>query len=316
MKISGFTMVKNAGKLYYPIKEVILSVLPIVNEFYVALGDCDKDDNTRELIASINSDKIKIVDTVWDIKKYPNGMENAHQTDIAKSYCTGDWLIHLQADEIIHEKYLQMIFDDCQKYLDDNRVEGFLLHYRHFFGDYNHYIDYHGWYPYEIRIIRNRPDIHSFQSAQTFRRIPDFDGINYRNKEGTFKLNVIKSDAYIYHYGWVRPPELMQKKSKALETIHKGSDIVNAMYFNRTENFDWGCMYNMPVFRETHPKVMDDMIDKFYWGDCLHFEKGYKPNNRPLMKHEKTKYRMLTFIEKHLFGGHQIFAYSNWNIIK
>jgi hypothetical protein len=50
MKISGFTMVRNAEKLYFPIKESILSVLPVVDEFIVALGDGD--DNTRGLIES------------------------------------------------------------------------------------------------------------------------------------------------------------------------------------------------------------------------------------------------------------------------
>jgi len=34
-------MVKNASKFYFPIKESIQSILPIVDEFIVALGDCD-----------------------------------------------------------------------------------------------------------------------------------------------------------------------------------------------------------------------------------------------------------------------------------
>lgn len=47
MKISGFTMVRNATKYYFPIKESILSILPIVDEFIIALGDNDPDDYTR-----------------------------------------------------------------------------------------------------------------------------------------------------------------------------------------------------------------------------------------------------------------------------
>ena len=46
MKISGFTMGKNVQKLYYPIKQSIMSILPIVDEFVVALGDSDEDDET------------------------------------------------------------------------------------------------------------------------------------------------------------------------------------------------------------------------------------------------------------------------------
>jgi hypothetical protein len=37
-------MVRNATKYYFPIKESILSILPIVDEFIIALGKGDKGD--------------------------------------------------------------------------------------------------------------------------------------------------------------------------------------------------------------------------------------------------------------------------------
>jgi len=74
MKLSGFTFVKNATKLYYPVKQSIASVLDIVDEFVVALGDNDENDRTRDEIESLNSPKIKIIDTVWDLEKFPRGM--------------------------------------------------------------------------------------------------------------------------------------------------------------------------------------------------------------------------------------------------
>ena len=78
-------MGKNTGKLYYPLRQAIESILPLVDEFVVALGDSDPDDRSREEILNIQSDKIKIIDTVWNVEKYPRGMEHAHQTDIAKN---------------------------------------------------------------------------------------------------------------------------------------------------------------------------------------------------------------------------------------
>jgi hypothetical protein len=141
MKISGFTMGKNTSKLYYPMDAAIKSILPICDEFIVALGDSDEDDNTRELIEKIGDPKIKIVDTVWDIEKYPRGMENAHQTDIAKSHCTGDWCFYVQADEVIHEKYLPIIKQRLKEVHQNKEVEGLLFKYRHFWGDYDHYLD-------------------------------------------------------------------------------------------------------------------------------------------------------------------------------
>lgn len=315
MKISGFSMVKNGVKLYYPVAEMIKSILPIVDEFVIAIGKSDDDDNTREIVEQIGDPKIKIIDTVWDLEKYPKGMENAHQTDIAKEHCSGDWLFYLQADEVIHEKYLPIIKKRCEELLDDKEIEGLLFKYRHFWGDYDHYHTSHKWYPREIRIVRNDPEIHSWESAQSFRRIPNFDGIHYRQQEGTYKLKVAEVDAYVYHYGWVRPPHLMVNKKKALDTVHKGSKKVEEMYRNTSEYFDYGPLDKLAVFKETHPAVMKEMIDKFDWQDKLQYT-GKPDPTRVLHKHEMFKYRFLTWLEQNICGGRQIGGFKNFILKK
>jgi hypothetical protein len=312
MKISGFSMAKNADKLYYPIREVVLSALPLVDEFVVAVGDCDPDDRTRSLLESIRSEKLSIVDTVWDLEKYPKGMENAHQTDIAKSHCSGDWLLYLQADEVIHEDDFEMIRNACEKYLNDSRVEGFLFRYHHFWGDYDHCHFAHSWYKREIRIIRNNPDIHSWESAQSFRRIPDFDGIHYRQQEGTFKLRVIEINARIFHYGWVRPPELMQKKTKALDTIHKGAGRVAEMEVARYYDFDYGPLGRIPEYAGTHPGVMKEWIRRFHWREALSYDRKYRHDRRP-HRHERLKYRLLSWLENTIFGGRTLGGFRNYH---
>ncbi len=314
MKISGFTFARNAAKLYYPVKESIESILPIVDEFVIALGEGDEDDTTEEEILKIKSDKIRIIRTVWDIEKFPNGTEHAHQTNIAKDACSGDWLIYLQADELIHEKDHPTILNACQKYLDRDEVEGFLFNYYHFYGDYSHYNHMHGWYPREIRIVRNRPDIYSFISAQSFRRIPEFDGLSYREKAGTFKLKVIPIDAHIYHYGWVRPPHLMQKKSRYFYTTHLGKEGMEKKYQDAAPEWDYGSMSALRKFEGTHPAVMSDFITRFDWADKLNYEPGYTPQ-RPLWKHETPRNKMLTWLEQNIFGGKTIFGYSNWELL-
>ena len=90
MKISGFTFVRNATRYYYPVKESILSVLPLVDEFIVALGEGHPGDRTREEIESIGSDKIRILDRVWDKDLMVDGKIYAHETNFALSQCTGD----------------------------------------------------------------------------------------------------------------------------------------------------------------------------------------------------------------------------------
>jgi len=310
MTISGFTMVRNGAKYYYPIKQAISSILPIVDEFVVALGASDPDDRTLEEIESIGSDKIRIIHTVWDLEKYPRGMEHAHQTDIAKAACKGDWLFYVQSDEVVHEADLPGIRQRCEELLHDRSIEGLLFKYRHFWGDYDHYITSHAWYANEIRIIRNDPEIHSWESAQSFRRIPNFDGISYRQKEGTYKLKVARVDAYIYHYGWVRPPHYMQSKRKAMEVIHRGQRQAEVRFSQENAKFDYGDLSLLTVFNGAHPAVMWERMRLFNWADQLNY--GRNPANRP--KHERLKYRILTFIEQHLLGGRQIFSFRNYRL--
>ena len=131
MKISGFSFVRNDVKLYYPVAESIRSILPICDEFVVALGKGDQDDTTREVIEAMGDPKIRIVETVWDEAHYDRGIVNAIQTDIAKEACTGDWLFYLQADEGLHEKYLPVVEARCRQLLDRLEVEGLILAYRH-----------------------------------------------------------------------------------------------------------------------------------------------------------------------------------------
>lgn len=313
MKISGFTFVRNATKLFYPVRQSIESILPIVDEFVIALGDNDPDDTTEEEILKINSPKIKIIKTVWDVKNYPNGMEYARQTDIAKDHCTGDWLFYLQTDEVIHENYLPIIKKRCEELLHDEEVEGLLFHYKHFWGDFNHYIVSHAWYPREIRMVKNKKDIHSWRDAQSFRVIENFDRKNYYQSIGTRKLRVAAVDAYVHHYGFVRPPDLMQKKSKNHNTLYRGEQSTADRYKGRSDLFDYGDMSITTEYKETQPAVLADWITKFDWAEQLRY---HKVPGAVKLKQEKLKYRVLTFIEQNFLGGNLLFGFKNYNLLK
>ena len=295
-------MVRNATKYYFPIKESILSILPIVDEFIVALGKGDESDKTREEIESIGSDKIKIIDRIWSEEDFIDGNIFAKETSFALNECSGDWCIYLQADELIHEKDHDLITNICLENIDNKKVDGFLFNYNHFFGDYDHYLPFHGWYKNEIRIVRNNAQIYSYKDAQSFRK----------NKNE--KLNVLPIDAYIYHYGWVRPPYLMQSKKKEQDSMHHGKKKIAEEYKTKPSDFNYGAIGNIPVFKESHPKVMDDYRAKISWINQLDYSKSVFLN-RDKMKHEKFKYRVLTFLERNLNGNRDFFGYSNWNKI-
>jgi cellulose synthase/poly-beta-1,6-N-acetylglucosamine synthase-like glycosyltransferase len=185
MKVSGFTFVKNAIKYGYPVVESIQSILPVVDEMIVCLGDSE--DDTNNLIASIGSDKIKIIHSVWDDSLREGGKVLAVETNkaIAATAADSDWLFYIQADEVVHEQYHKTIVDAMQQFKDDKRVEGLLFNYHHFYGSYKYIGDGRRWYSKEIRIIRNDRQIKSYRDAQGFRWDDDR------------KLNVKLIDAYL-----------------------------------------------------------------------------------------------------------------------
>jgi hypothetical protein len=173
----------------------------------------------------------------------------------------------------------------------------------HFWGDYDHYIESHSWYESEIRIVKNRIGVESYKDAQSFR-------IN-----GTQKLNVIKTKARIFHYGWVRPPHIMQSKRKEQYSIHFGKKNAAETFQKQVNFYEYGPLGHLTKFKGTHPKVMRALIVQHSWKDKLDYGGKYQMS-RPKASHERIKYKVLSFIEKNILGGKKIFGYKNWNILK
>ena len=111
MKVSGFTFLRNGQKLGYPFVASIRSLLPLVDEFVIALGPCD--DDTEEMLRAIGDPKIRIIPTQWNERIRSDysvkGFVFGQQKSIALFNCTGDWAFYLEADEVLHEDDLPKI---------------------------------------------------------------------------------------------------------------------------------------------------------------------------------------------------------------
>lgn len=306
MKISGFTFIRNAVNYDFPIVESIRSILPLVDELVIALGDSD--DNTTEIVTGIQSDKIKIIHTQWDSRKYNQRcMIYANQTDIAMQACTGDWCVYIQGDEVLHENAIPIIRNACEKYLDDKRVDGFLLRYVHLYGDYEHYITArHFGYPKEIRVVRRDADIHSWRDAQSFRRIPHFDYTDYCQTENTEKLRcILLKDAYVFHYGWCRDPRKMSSKQAEQILLSDGSHAEKIAVYN------YGNIAALPEFHGEHPAVMRERIAQCPYRRFLRYE-GDAPDIKKIFN---RKYRIINAIERLLPNGGRIGGFKNYRQI-
>lgn len=253
MKVTGFTFIRNAIVYDYPIKEAILSILPLCDEFVVAVGQSD--DDTLALIQSIHPEKIRIVNTVWDDSLRTGGQVLAEETNKAFRAIGNDtdWCFYIQGDEVVHEKYHDAIRQGMQQWKDDKRVDGLLFKYEHFYGSYDYVGSSTRWYPHEIRIIRNDKNIYSYRDAQGFR------------KGDNEKLNVKPLDAYVYHYGWVKDPRAMQRKQ---ENFHKmwHDDNWVAQNVVKAEAFDYAAHIDaVRRFTGKHPVVMQPRIASGNW---------------------------------------------------
>lgn len=274
MRVSGFTIVRNAIKYDYPIKEAILSILPLCDEVIVAVGNSE--DDTLGLIRSIPSNKIKIIETIWDDNLREGGKVLAAETNKALDEISkeSDWAIYIQADEVMHEKYYDNILKAMLEYKDHHEVEGLLFKYLHFYGSYDYIGDSRKWYRNEIRIIKNDKQIRSYKDAQGFRK---------NNK----KLRVKLIDAYIYHYGWVKPPEAQQAKQKTFNKLWHDDEWMKKNISSSNE-FDYSQIDSLAHFTGSHPKIMEERIKSINWKFSFDpTQKKLSPKNYLLQKIEQ-----------------------------
>jgi hypothetical protein len=290
MKVCGFTFIRNAIKYDYPVVEAITSILPICDKFVVAVGKSE--DDTLNLIKNISPQKIEIIETVWDDSLREGGRVLAVETDKAFQHITidYDWCFYIQGDEVVHEKYLPTIKEAMEEHLYDERIDGLLFKYLHFYGSYDYVGESFKWYRNEIRIVRNDKNIYSYRDAQGFR------------KDDNKKLHVVSIDAYIYHYGWVKDPRTMQKKQEDFNKLWHDDQWVDKNVI-KADEFDYSNIDVLKKFTGTHPKVMQDRIEKINWK----FDYDLSCNKM------KFKDKLKLFFSK---LGCDIGQYKNYKLIK
>jgi hypothetical protein len=251
MKIAGFTFIRNAIKNDYSIVEAITSILPICDEFVVAVGQSE--DNTLSLIQGIKSDKIRIIETIWDDTKREGGRVFALETDKAYQAISPDtdWAFYIQGDECVHEDDLESILKAINEHQENPEVEGLLFKYRHFYGSFDYIATSRRWYRKEIRLVRFNPLVHSYKDAQGFR------------KDGK-KLKVKEISANIFHYGWVKPPIGLNQKVRNFTKFYH-DDAWLAKNVPADYEFDFGNAERLTRFTGTHPNVSQSRIKAQNW---------------------------------------------------
>lgn len=254
IKISGFSYVRNGFNYGVPFIQAINSILPICDEMVIAVGDSN--DGTREALVALNNPKIKIIDTIWDDKLKEGGKIFAQQTNIALAATTGNWAFHIQADEVIHENDLTKIVEAIKREDKNYAIDGFILPFLHFWGDYNHIRNSRRVHKHEVRIFRKNNLIKSYKDSQGFRKYKTEEGYQNETEDGK-KLVVKKIDAPVFHYNGVRTPRHMFEKIKNFEQ-HYGKQVDDP---NENITYDLNYIDRVTTYNGSHPIVMQSLIN-------------------------------------------------------
>ena len=277
MKVSGFTFLRNGQQLGYPFVASIRSLLPLVDEFVIALGPCD--DDTEAMVRAIGDPKIRILPTTWNERMRGDysvgGFVYGQQKSIALFNCTGDWAFYLEADEVLHENELPKIRAAMEKYLPDGRVEALAFDYLHFYGNQNTLAWSPGWYRSEVRILRNT--IPAWSSEALFFNV--LEG----HKKSRYP-RAAHTGATIYHYGWVRSEAQMNLKSASVQKYWNDAPPAVLDYSKIDGSI-------LKLFSGTHPKIVQDWLpaaEGIFRADPTHQLTSREKKHRRLLWLENT----------------------------
>ena len=270
--ISGFTFIRNGVELGFPFEASIRSLLPLVDEFVVVVGKSN--DDTLARIHAINSPKIRVIETIWNERMADRGFVYAQQKMIAQFACTGDWAFYLEGDEVVHEAELANIRASVDKHHNNPAVEALVFDYFHFYGTPDFVANSPAWYRRECRLIRN--------TIRSYAPDGQYWLVTSNHKKGRNPQAALAS-AHIYHYGWVRSNEAMQKK---LDQVSKfwshGAPTIRYSEFDEQV---------LQPFTGTHPELVKPWL-------ASSAEKSFTIDpNYKLTKREK-RHRWLMKLEK------------------
>ena len=202
VRISGFTLVRNATVLDFPLEASLRSLLPVVDELVVNVGASD--DDTLDRLRALGDPKLRLLETIWDRSRGPAML--ADETQRAMSACRYPWGIYIQADEVFATAGAERLRSVIERTDADPEIAGLLVDYVHFYGGFETVATNRKWYRREVRAVRLDPryGVHSYHDAQGFRA-----GTAHQ------RIRAVQSGAVMHHYGWARPAWALASKRTA-----------------------------------------------------------------------------------------------------
>ncbi len=279
--------------LGYPFERSIRSILPIVDEFVVALGACE--DRTRERLVAMNEPKLRIIDTTWN-KRIRNdysirGFNYGQQKSVALFNCTGDWAFYLEGDEVVHEDDLPVIRQSMETHLEDDRVESLVFDYLHFYGNTRTLAWSPRWYRRAPRIIKTTIPVWA-PKGLFFIVLDD-------HKKGRYP-KAAHSGARIFHYGYVRSEDQYNRKTADTEIFWRDDKSKPQAKAKRYDHVDPATLRE---FTGSHPSVIEGFFPRA--------DETFQANPDYRISKRERRHRFTLWLEKR-FGFEMNHNHFSW----
>lgn len=246
--LSAYSYLKNGLRFDYPFRESILSVIDWVDEMVIGVATDCEDETLAELQALARSHpKLRIfASEVWRQNRGQEGEVIRLAAEEAMRQCRGEWLWHVQADEVYHEADLPRLKAELLSPAAQG-VSAYRFRVLHFYGDYQTLIGENaqeiGWYQRCIRLTRRGQTQH-IKDAWTQILSPEALG------------ETRDLDIRIFHYGHVRLPEAMRLKSSYMEQLYAPLPDDFEVCAPGEYVYDRVPRPYLRNFRDTHPQTM------------------------------------------------------------
>ncbi len=271
--ISGFTFLRNGVKLGFPFEASIRSILPLVDEFVIALGRGEDDTEARIRALAAAEPKIRILETIWNERMAERGFVYAQQKMIAQYACLGDWAFYLEGDEVLHEGELAAIRASVERHHANPQVEALVFDYLHFYGSPDWLAVSPAWYRRECRLIRN--------TIRTYAPDGQFWVVMDKHRRGRHPQAAL-AHAHIYHYGHVRRLDYMQAKM----------DQVSKYWSHAAPKMQYSIdPQSLRRFEGTHPACMADWL-------AHDAEREFTPDPNHALTRRERKHRKAMMLER------------------
>ena len=291
--LSGFTLIKNATVREYPVEAVLRTLRRLCEEVVVNVGASE--DDTLERVRSVAEEDgpadVRILRREWPDEFDNHLKELSAESNRALEACRHDWALYLQADELVHEEDVPDLRRTLVRADADERVEGLLFDYLHFHGSPEWVLESRRRYRREVRLVRRSAGVRSVRDAQGFRV----------GGEGGRLPRVVRSGARIFHYGYVKSREGLDRKRRLW-----------MRWFGEEPDEDRGMTLHgyrgLRRFEGEHPAAVRP------WLEARTYDFDPEEAEPPPRDLRTLKVRISDAIERRT--GHRIFEHRNYELLQ